>query len=204
MGTVGELEAVSEWANFNDPTVGFYFKRRNNMKKLETKADIVEWAKVIVEAKGEKFTPMSKGDLYAVATYILEKEQEDLEKVVNAEGDGKDMPTPKAPGTAEEGIVEEGQKDYPDEGCPAHGDPMQECMENSAIISGTYNLLPMTRAEFYRKNKCPVQRVYDEFLKWCAENPSEGNVMDFSTGVYNKGAAFAYWLQDVITVEIKA
>lgn len=169
------------------------------MKKLETKNDIIEWAKVIVDAKGEKFTPMSKGDLYAVASFILEKEGE-----VNIDGDRKDEITTEAPGTAEEGIVEEGQKDYPDEGCPAHGDPMQDCMKTSAIISEANNMLPMTRAEFFRKNKYPVQRVYDEFLKWCAENPSEGNVMDFSTGVYNKGAAFAYWLQDVITVEIKA
>lgn len=190
MGTVGELEAVSEWANFNDPTVGFYTeKERLNMKKLETKEDIIEWATVIVAAKGEKFTPMSKGDLYAVANYILES----AAKPEQSGSDGDSM------------VAEEANKGEMEvSGDSAHGDPMQDCMKTSAISSETYNLQPMTRAEFFRKNKCPVQRVYDEFLKWCAENPSEGNVMDFSNGTYNKGAAFAYWLQDVITVEIKA
>ena len=34
MGTVGELEAVSEWANFNDPTVGFYTEKEKQHEEV--------------------------------------------------------------------------------------------------------------------------------------------------------------------------
>lgn len=189
MGTVGELEAVSEWANFNDPTVGFYCKRRNDMKKLETKNDIIEWAKVIVDAKGEKFTPMSKGDLYAVASFILEKEQEDSEKVVNAEGDGMDVPTAETPGMAEDGTVDQEKNDNSTEGWKDYEEKDYDLGEHPS------RYVSCTRASYYSELQWSAQKVYDVFLKWCETNPQEANVMDFSNGTYNKGAAFAYWLQ---------
>lgn len=154
------------------------------MKKLETKNDILEWANIIVEAKGEKFTPMSKGDLYVVAKYILEKEGE-----VNIDGDRKDEITTEAPGTAEDGTVYQVQRDEPIDGWSA----TEECKDNRKVS--------VTRAVFYQEQKCSAQRVYDEFLKWCETNPQEANVMDFSNGTYNKGAAFAYWLQGRIQFE---
>lgn len=173
------------------------------MKKLETKNDIIEWATIIVAANGEKFTPMSKGDLFAVAQYILESvskpeySESDGDSMA-AEGDGKDVETTeecpghtaapetaKATGTAEDRIVDQVQRDEyePIEGWPA----TEECKYNGEVSC--------TRAVFYQEQKCSAQRVYDEFLKWCETNPQEANVMDFSNGTYNKGAAFAYWLQ---------
>lgn len=154
------------------------------MKKLETKNDIIEWAKIIVEAKGEKFTPMSKGDLFAVASFILEKEGEESEKDENQNSERKDETTTESLGTAEDGTVDH---DNSTEGCKAYEE--QECEE--FLFRG----VSCTRANFFHDQRSSAQRVYDEFLKWCETNPQEANVMDFSNGTYNKGAAFAYWLQ---------
>lgn len=152
------------------------------MKKLETKNDIIEWARIIVEAKGEKFTPMSKGDLYAVASFILEKEG-----VINIDGDKKDEIKTECPSTTEGGTVDQEKNDNSTEGCKDYEE--QGCED----VPPRY--VSCTRASYYSELQWSAQKVYDVFLKWCETNPQEANVMDFSNGTYNKGAAFAYWLQ---------
>lgn len=41
------------------------------MSNIKTADDIRNWAKTIVEADGNKFIPLSKGDMLAIAKYIL-------------------------------------------------------------------------------------------------------------------------------------
>ena len=41
------------------------------MGKVNTEAEIVQWATTIVEGKGEKYIALSKGDQFAIAKYIL-------------------------------------------------------------------------------------------------------------------------------------
>lgn len=45
------------------------------MSNIKTAEDIRNWAKTIVEADGNKFIPLSKGDMLAIAKYILSSEE---------------------------------------------------------------------------------------------------------------------------------
>ena len=42
------------------------------MNNIKTTADVLEWAKTIVEAKGEKYIPLAKSDMLAIAQYIVD------------------------------------------------------------------------------------------------------------------------------------
>ena len=43
------------------------------MAKIQNETDIIKWAEGIVSANGEKFTPLSKGEQFLIAKYILER-----------------------------------------------------------------------------------------------------------------------------------
>lgn len=45
------------------------------MNNINTAEDVRTWAKTIVEADGNKFIPLSKGDMLAIAKYILSSEE---------------------------------------------------------------------------------------------------------------------------------
>ena len=60
----------------------------------------------------------------------------------------------------------------------------------------------MTRAYAYHRAGFDVQQAYDKFLEWCKEHPKCKEVMDFSTGHKSVDAAFAYWLGEIITVDV--
>ena len=45
------------------------------MKKIESNADVLEWAHSIVTANGEKFTALSKGDQFAIAKFIVDSDE---------------------------------------------------------------------------------------------------------------------------------
>ena len=62
--------------------------------------------------------------------------------------------------------------------------------------------ISVTRFAALRRSGLDVQRAYDRFLEWCNEHPKEGSVMDFSTGVKSRDAAFAYWLCEAIPMEV--
>ena len=60
----------------------------------------------------------------------------------------------------------------------------------------------MTRAYAYHRAGFDVQQAYDKFLEWCKGHPKSKEVMDFSTGHKSVDAAFAYWLGEIITVDV--
>ena len=60
----------------------------------------------------------------------------------------------------------------------------------------------MTRAYAYHRAGFDVQQAYDKFLEWCKVHPKSKEVMDFSTGHKSVDAAFAYWLGEIITVDV--
>ena len=60
----------------------------------------------------------------------------------------------------------------------------------------------MTRGYAYHRAGCDAQQAFDKFIQWVKEHPKDGAVMDFSTGVKSVDAAFAYWLNEIITLEI--
>ena len=155
------------------------------MVKLNTEEDVRKWAEMIVDGKGEKFTPLSKGDQYVIARFIVKAEQESTsaETVPQAEEDKGTAEPPSPPD--------------PPEATPETKHEIETDLPPPATAT-------MTRSFAYHRAGYSVQQAYDEFLKWAADHPHESHVMDFSNGKQSTDAAFAYWLGEVITIDVYA
>lgn len=158
------------------------------MNNINSTHDVIAWAKEIVAANGDKYTPLSKDDQYAIAKYIMETATSE-DKAPEAEKDTSPARPPTAVGTA---------------------DPKPEVVEvrtptpedTSCTSGGKTTTATMMRSYALHRAGYTVQQAYDEFLKWSKEHPKEATVMDFSTGVKSNNAAFAYWLAEIISVEV--
>ena len=158
------------------------------MKKIETRTDVLEWAHSVVKANGEKFTALSKGDQFAIAKFIVDSDE------------------------AEPMAEEEQPKDEPIKGNPEAATPTAPTATTSAPKPApspipSYEGVPtqkaiMTRSYAYHRAGFDAQQVFDKFLEWCKEHPKSNEVMDFSTGRKSSDAAFAYWLAELITVDV--
>lgn len=146
--------------------------------------DVIKWARETAEAKGTKFTPLSKDDQHAIAEFVVSgaatlaaaNPMADMEGVPT---DAKDEPS-AAP--------------IPDmEGVPS-GKGRAEGMGETKAKDEHF----VRRADLLRKCGMSAQAAYDEFLAWGGDNPRESVVMDFATGKSTSGAAFAYWLNEMV------
>ena len=161
------------------------------MSKIETEADVRAWAVAVVEAKGEKFTALSKGEQFAIAKYIVETSQTGEAKPDNVAIAEAAESLPKAEETETQllpqGII-----------------PPLSLPESSTPNPVPCKLSPatMTRAYAFHRAGFDVQQAYDRFLEWCNDHPKSKEVMDFSTGHKSVDAAFAYWLGEIITVDV--
>ena len=147
------------------------------MNTIKTKEDVLAWAKVIVAAKGEKYTPLAKGDMFAIANFIVEA--------------ACPADAPKCIETKPDAEREKSQTDAP-----------MKPMTTDTSAAKRNGLMPMPRSQLLRNAGFTVQQAYDKFLEWGNEHPKEAAVMDFSTGVRSKNAAFAYWLSEMVAAEI--
>ena len=159
------------------------------MGKIETEADVREWAKAVVEAKGEKFTALSKGEQFVIAKYVV-----DYSMAI------PDMAPDTEPDTEPQAALQPPQEE-------PHGDPETEPLHPAptptpaAPVADT-TTATMTRGYAYHRAGCDAQQAFDKFLEWVKNHPKDGSVMDFSTGTKSVDAAFAYWLNELITLEI--
>ena len=160
------------------------------MKKIETDTDVLEWAKVVVEANGDRFTPLSKGEQFVIAKFIVGENGGCGGHDTSSESDSK----PES-ATA---TVEEGHADVPP---PSTTEDPTICTV-SVSEKPPMQTIQVTRSDFLRSSGLDAQQAFDKFLKWCDEHPKEGSVMDFSTGVKSRDAAFAYWLCDKVLMEV--
>lgn len=163
------------------------------MGNINTADDVREWARTIVEAKGEKYTPLAKGDLYAIAKYVLE-----CGMSAEKPPEQPDVPSPEAIQTAvsiKDIEVEDGRFVSEDEfrrrGCSTSPSEQDHTIATKVM-----------RCVGLHDKGVPVQKAYDEFLEWSKSHPKEASVMDFSSGVRSNNAAFAYWLTELVTVKI--
>lgn len=154
------------------------------MKKIETNADVLEWARAVVDAKGEKFTALSKGEQFVIANYIYENDKP-------VSGEVLEEPT-----SAPQPAAEPKHEDSPVSETPA--EPVQQPPPQPPVTA------TMTRAYAYHRAGFDAQQVFDKFLEWVKEHPRANEVMDFSTGRKSPDAAFAYWLSEVITIDVPA
>ena len=162
------------------------------MKKIETDADVLEWARTMVEAKGDKFTPLSKGEQFVIAKYIMDISFGDGE-TTERDSVGQPAVNPES-ATATATKAEE----------PPPPPPMPSVQGDSvtAPLEPPTSKATMTRAYAYHRAGFDVQQAYDKFLEWCKGHPKAKEVMDFSTGHKSVDAAFAYWLGEIITVDV--
>lgn len=162
------------------------------MKKIETDADVLEWARTMVEAKGDKFTALSKGEQFVIAKYIMDIAFGDGQ---TAESDSVGKPAVNPETTTATGTKAEE---------PLPPPPMPSIQGDSVTTppEPPTSKATMTRAYVYHRAGLDVQQAYDKFLDWCKEHPKCKEVMDFSTGHKSVDAAFAYWLGELITVDV--
>jgi len=178
-------------------TRGAYIKETHKtMNNIKNDVDVLDWAKMISDGKGEKYIPLGKGDMYVIAQFVLRNAQcLHNPPLVDENGEPKMMPPSSeqpatAVGTADpKPAIEEVRKPTPEE---------------TSCTSGGKDTTTATMMRSYALHRAgyTVQQAYDEFLKWSKEHPKEATVMDFSTGVKSNNAAFAYWLAEIISVEV--
>lgn len=161
------------------------------MKKIETDSDVRDWAKAVVEANGEKFTPLSKGEQFVIARLIVG---------MNDGCGGED--TPSTEEAKPEAPTETATEVHADVPFPSPSTSPRECCSCTVSDRPTPQTVQCTRFEGLHRSGLSAQQAYDIFLEWCEEHPKEGSVMDFSTGAKSRDAAFSYWLCDTVLMEV--
>lgn len=157
------------------------------MKKIQTEDDVKEWAREIVIAQGDRFTPLSKGEQFVIAKFIYNlaitpppcEPTEDCTRPNPPKETAHDASAPVGLDSA---------KDPVKDTTP----PQQDQQEPQGI--------KMSRGAAFHIAGHSAQKAYDEFLAWCKEHPQEATVMDFSNGQTSVAAAYAYWLHEIMDV----
>lgn len=167
------------------------------MIPIRTDQEIVEWARDVSNAKGEKFTPLTKGDQFAIAQYILANK-----KISPPSGDeqspldGQWLPEvpqgeslQEATGTE---VTEVKNPDLIDPHADWGKDPQETPEEPKKEADGEKGII--RRQLLVNRGIDTPQKAFDEFLKYTERHREEAVVIDFSTGVQSTAAAFAWWL----------
>lgn len=152
---------------------------------LTTNDDVRSWAVDIVAAKGTKFTPLTKGDQFAIAKLIMELDAAAGYKVTDTsptDGGGETIPA----STTESSPTEQDRQPDPS--------AVKDALDNPV------RTMPMTRGYAYHRARFTAQETFDKFLEAVKEGKAEAKVMDFSTGRQSTDASFAYWLAETIEV----
>ena len=162
------------------------------MKKIEKDADVLEWARTMVEGNGDRFTPLSKGEQFVIAKYIMD--------IAFGDGETPERDSVGQPAVNPESATATATKAEE----PPTPPPMPSVQGDSVTVpqEPPTSKVSMTRAYAYHRAGFDVQQAYDKFLEWCKSHPKSKEVMDFSTGHKSVDAAFAYWLGEMITVEV--
>lgn len=164
------------------------------MNPIKTDQEIVEWAKDVANAKGEKFTPLTKGDQFAIAQYILSNLNTADNSGTGTEPRAVDEgePLPEAKGTE---VEEEKSPDLIDPHADwgkGKADPQETPKEPKKEADGERGII--RRQLLVNRGIDTPQKAFDEFLKYTERHREEAVVIDFSTGVQSTAAAFAWWL----------
>ena len=165
------------------------------MNNINNNEDVLAWAKTIVEGKGEKYSVLSKGDQFAIATYITELADKECPAVGEGVTSGISTTTPEEARETYAG-------DPPNDFAIAHP---EVCQTRGRVDTDTMTLpkddvnqptIPMrtVREVLLAKGIKTAQEAYDAFLKATAGDEKSRRVIDFSNGVMNVGPAFTWWV----------
>lgn len=164
------------------------------MNNIKTESDVCAWAETIVNGKGDKYIPLGKADMFAIAEFVMTYAPS---KPLPTVPEVPPSPSPEAEKPAEVPAKDEIAKDDK----PYDPTPISTTTVPSG---GETRKVTMTRGYALHHAHFTTQQAYDKFLEWSKEHPKEGVVMDFSTGVKSANAAFAYWLMENIVVDVPA
>lgn len=160
----------------------------------------------IVDGGGNFFKPLSKSDLYKLATRIRELEAE-VKQLRNSTAESTSpqmtlfddhdttpaqevMPyAPPCEYDASHASTQEGDMEKAEEKREETADPI-------AFTDDGRGDRPIPRREAIAERGLDAQAAFDEFLKDRANDPKRYSVMDFSTGKKSVAAAFAFWLTE--------
>ncbi|MGN0130689.1 MAG: hypothetical protein ACI4CE_07375 [Methanomethylophilus alvi] len=157
------------------------------MNNIKTADDVRAWAKMIVDAKGDMYTPLAKADMLVIAQFIMD--------AVTPKDYAEEDKTHVQPVEPEQEKPQE--EDVPTVPSPSQTEVGTACPDTKSGVS----TVTMMRGYALHRAGFTVQQAYDKFLEWSKGHPKEASVMDFSTGVRSANAAFAYWLAETTSVE---
>lgn len=150
--------------------LGITKETENKMNNIKTDADVLKWAKLIVDGKGEKYVPLGKADMYAIANFVM------------VYSPSEPLPEPSS---------------EPTDDCCKEPEPEVEHKESQPVAEAATppaaapkSLLGILKA----KGINSAQDAYDAFLKDTAKDEKARRVIDFSNGVMNVGPAFMWWV----------
>ena len=144
---------------------------------IQNDSDVRQWAEMIVKANGEKFTPLTKGEQYLIAKYIMSSAESTSPTIPD---NGVPKPSP-APNPEQEATTQE---------------------QNQNELKHP-PMMKMTRGVAFHFSGFTAQQAFDKFLEETKGKNDMSKVMDFSTGRQSVDAAFAYWLNEILNVNIK-
>ena len=172
------------------------------MDNITSKETMEEFIGKIIDGNGNFFKPLSKSDLYKLATRIRELEAEVKQlRDSTRECDHPQMTLlddhdttpaqevmPYAPPCEYDASHASTREDAVDDGHDAsHDDGGGDAMPAPAM--------PPRRVDIAYRG-LDAQAAFDEFLNDKAKDPKRYSVMDFSTGKKSVAAAFAFWLTE--------
>lgn len=164
------------------------------MNPIQTDEEIIEWARMVVAANGEKYTPITKGDQFAIAKYILTlcspSKVDNGDETKGPEGGGD---TPES--TKGEVIgVDNPELINPkaDWAQVRKGATSAEVDEARRMENGEKGII--RRELLVKRGIDTPQKAFDEFLKYTERHHEEMKVIDFSNGMQSTAAAFSWWL----------
>lgn len=157
------------------------------MDNITSKETMEEFIGKIIDGKGNFFKPLSKSDLYKLATRIRELEAE-VRRLGEIQGGGE-------PATDEDSPAE-CVSDAETTGCAEDTgeESSADAEENGAEFPSCADAPVRTWRDVLEQRGADAQDAFDEFVKWREKHPKQSSVMDFTTGMKSVGAAFAYWL----------
>lgn len=152
------------------------------MDNITSKETMEEFIGKIIDGQGNFFKPLSKSDLYKLATRIRELEAE----IKQLRDSTRESDTPQM--TLFDDHDTTPAHDAVDDGHDAsHDDGGGDTMPPPAM--------PPRRVDIAYRG-LDAQAAFDEFLNDKAKDPKRYSVMDFSTGKKSVAAAFAFWLTE--------
>lgn len=171
--------------------------------KIVSEDDIRQWAETIVAAKGGKFIPLSKSDMFHIAQWIISRQPP-------IDVDESETPTPTQESDTVSKViyhpVPESLADElhdktipyipPEKGLHFKADiPQEDCrFRADTPMDIPQGIKPQQYKRVVTRPATDIspQQAFDKFLEWQKSSPRR--IMDFFTGKICTEAAFAYWL----------